>query len=391
MAAIMRTLLVISFLFLSKFCKSQEVNKLTLITAEYRVDSPQIGNFTYLIAYKFVNGVLFSKDTIAGFPTNKKGVPGSYVRFDLGENFIYKDRYIISGTGNVIDIETGTLVIEESDNFVESSGDTLVFYRNNIFTGTGFLHLNLKTSEYKFVNHKERIYDISFSPDQKQGLYVDRSVLPYKIILKRNGYKDKIIVPDAGNGPNLKGGSQFPTIRTYWLDNTSFLYTVHKIIYPIKEEVYSEVSIRKFNTLENNDLLFTKLDSINSGILNDKFYTDGIHNIIYRTSSGKEYIIDTMNSRLLPYPSYQFGFGFSTDNYFSKEYGRIIRYNESEIGRFWCSIQSVSKSAVAVEYGEVGSNLGYPKGLKVWTTESKSWTTIDVPWLCAIIGMIEDK
>ncbi|MBX3239090.1 MAG: hypothetical protein KIT80_09940 [Chitinophagaceae bacterium] len=307
----------------------------------------------------------------------------------MGKNFIYKNRYIISGTGNVIDAERGELVIQESDNFVEASGDTLIFHRNNIFTGTGFLYLNLKNNEYKFVDNKKRHYDLNFCPDKKQSLYVDRSQLPYKIVLKREKVKEKIIVADAGNGPNLRGGSQFPSIRTYWLDNTSFLYSVHKTVYPIKEDIYSEVLLRKFNTSTNEDIVFTKIDSIGIGVLNDKFYTDGIQNIIYRTSSGKEYIIDTTANTIMPYLAYQFGFGFSTDNEFSNDYGRIIRYEGSEIGRFWCSVESVSKNGIAIEYGDIGSNLGYPKGFKVWTIKSKTWITVDVPWLCAIIGWIE--
>jgi len=386
----MRTLLVISFLFLSKVCLSQEDNRLTLITAEYRVDTPKVGNFTFLVAYNFVKSVLSSKDTIAGFSTDRNGAPRSYARFDLGKNFIYKDRFIISGVGNVIDIETGKLVNEESDDFIEAIGDTLVFHRNNIITGTGFLHLDLKTGAYKFVNNKERVRDINTSPDKRKGLFVDRSELPYRVILKQSGYKDEVIIPDAGNGPNVTG-SQFPTIRTYWLDDTSFLYTVHKTKYPPKEEFYSEVSIRKFNTVERSDSFLARVDSIRSGILNDNFYTDGVNNLIFRTSYGDEYIIDVMAGKLSPYPAHQLGFGFSTDNHVSGEYGQIIRYDGSEIGRFWFSGAFVSKTAIAIEYGDVGSNLGYPKGFKVWSAESSTWTTVDVPWLCTIIGMIEGR
>ena len=63
-----------------------------------------------------------------------------------------------------------------------------------------------------------------------------------------------------------------------------------------KEEFYSEVSIRKFNTVERSDSFLARVDSIRSGILNDNFYTDGVNNLIYRTSYGDEYIIDIMAS-----------------------------------------------------------------------------------------------
>ncbi len=153
----------------------------------------------------------------------------------------------------------------------------------------------------------------------------------------------------------------------------------------------SALSLRTHNILTGRDTLFAVLDSIETGELNDRIYKDGKQQLIYRSSAYVPYIINTVMHRLLPYPSYQWGHDFSVDNVFTQEYGRLLRYQDREIGRLWCSVEAVTDRAVAVEFGAVGSNLGYPKGFKVWSAITKDWTTVNVPWLCSIVGWIDNE
>jgi len=44
----------------------------SLIVAEYRIDTPSAGNYTYLVSYNFSDGELISKDTIVGRVVFKK-------------------------------------------------------------------------------------------------------------------------------------------------------------------------------------------------------------------------------------------------------------------------------------------------------------------------------
>lgn len=147
-------LTIATFLFFIQ-CYGQTRHQ-RLVVAEYRIDTPRVGNFTYLVSYNFDNAILKSKDTLFGtetFRKDKSGLYSTYVRFEFGNNFIYKKRYVISGSGNVIDIEKQFLVIGDGDEFIEAIGDTLIYHRANIFTGTGFLILNLVTGEYGFINN----------------------------------------------------------------------------------------------------------------------------------------------------------------------------------------------------------------------------------------------
>ena len=373
------------FLIFLQSCAQQPLRQ-ALIVAEYRVDSPKIGNFTYLTAYHFSDGAFVSKDTLVGYPTSRKGYLGSYVRFDLGSNFIHQNRYVISGVGNVIDMKERRLLLGETDQFIEAYGDTILFHRDNIFTGTGFMVLNLKTGKYGFINHKERERDNRYSPDKKQFLEVDQSAIPYKIKLTQTATKkSQVVVADAGSGPNLFTDSQFPTIFTYWLNDTEFLYSVHRIKYPITGEIKSDVELRVYNTLTGVNSFFDKLDSLEKLWSNDRILKDGIGQLIYRSSSMEKFLLDTAARKLRPYTAWQYGHDFSADNS-AHDFGELLLYQEKEIGRLWCTDITITNKAIAVSYGEQDSNLGYPAGIKVWTPQSGKWITVDLPWFCTIIG-----
>jgi hypothetical protein len=97
--------------------------------------------------------------------------------------------------------------------------------------------------------------------------------------------------------------------------------------------------------------------------------------------------IDTANSNLVKYPFYELGNNFSILGTIK---GDIIKYENREVGIQWCTNAVVSDKIIAMAYGEVGSNLAYPKGIKVWSKLSNSWTTIEVPWLSKLIGWMEE-
>ena len=381
----MRILLFTTFFLLYSYCFGQTKHQ-KLIAAEYRIDSPRVGNFTYLVSYNFTDGILISKDTILGAETRKKGVPGSYVRYGLGKNFIYKNRYVISGIGNVIDIKTKSLVTEESGDFISGQGDTLIFHRS-----TGYQMFDLKTKKYSFINQYKTDKDKlkRSSPDNMHYLSIDQTKIPFQIWLHNSNDNKKMIVNDAGKGPNTMYSSQIPTIETHWMDNQSFLYAVHETKFNIAQKDYSKVTLRLFNINDNSDKMFFVLDTVSIGITNGMFFKDSIGQTIYRTSGWGYYLIDTVKKRLFEYPFYQLGFNFSTSTK-SDQDGTIINFNNSQIGKLWCSSGVVCDGMIAVEYGDTGSNLGYPKGIKVWSHLTKAWTTINIPWLSKIIGWVDD-
>jgi len=351
-----------------------------LIVAE---NKPKDGNHTFLVSYKFRDGILTSKDTILG--------AGPNVKYQFGENIIYKNRYVISSKGNVIDIKSKALVVEDSDDFISASGDTLIFHRNNLFSGTGYLLLDLVSGKYNFINDKERNTEREerSSPDKKYYLSIDKTEIPYKIWLCDSLGDKKIVVSDAGHGP-IYFTSELPTIETHWLDNNSFLYAVHQAKSNSRKNAFSKVTLRRFFINNNSDTVFFIIDSVSKGYGNASFYLNKIGQTIYKTSGGEFYRVDTVNSKLSDYYFSEKGYYFSTSIRRTKE-GTIIKYKNVDIGTHWTSNEVASDGIIAMAYGKVSSNLYFTKGIKIWSNLTKAWTTIDIPWLSRVIGWVNEE
>lgn len=95
----------------------------------------------------------------------------------------------------------------------------------------------------------------------------------------------------------------------------------------------------------------------------------------------------------LPLTGGESGYSRLDDSSHSKPLGSEILYQNKPIGRLWCKGYSAktTEGYLAAEYGEPGSNLGYPKGVKVWSSASHQWATLDIPWVSAIIGWTDDS
>lgn len=362
----------------------------SLIVAEYRIDTPRAGNYTYLVSYNFSDGELISKDTIIGRVVFKKERLSPPVRFDLGRNFIYGNRYVVSGAGNVIDLHKKAFVTESSDDFIEGRGDTLVFYRANAYTGRGFLHLNLKTGVYKFVDTVNRLErDRVYSPNKKLSLTIDMSVLPYKVNLNSAKNGKETLVQDAGAGP-FPNGFQRPKITTFWLDDHSFLYTKYNRL--SGSDDLSRVDVHLYDVRYKKDSVIAVLDSVKSGsgYPNDTFVKDRIGQLLYRNGHTKKYhLVDTVSKRFLEYPYFQLGYDFSTVNVGDGINGMELIYKEASLGMHWLKGYLVTGGMIAGEYSSKGPDMSYREGVKVWSSKTNKWTEIEIPWVCSAIGWVE--
>lgn len=383
----MKTLLTIIF-FLSFTMGFAQTRRQNLIVAEYRIDTPRVGNYTYVVSYNFNNGKLVSKDTIFGSPSHYKY---SIFKFGFGKHFIYKNRFIISGSGNVIDTKTKKLLTENySDDFISAIGDTLIFHRANTYTGEGYLMLNLLTGSYNFINHQRRNREREGrgSPDKNFYLSIDRSSIPYKINLCDTANNKTLLVKDAKHGPNCES----PTVETGWLDNNSFLYAVHETKFSSNQTQteFSKITLRCFDIKNNSDTIFYVLDSVGKAFINGKFYLDEIGQMIYRTTDAKCYVIEIKKAKLTEYSFYELGNQFSL-SYRSTKEGWRVKYKNIDLGMHWGSTTETGNGIIGIEYGKVGSNLGYPKGIKVWSELTNKWQEINIPWIAAIVGWIEHE
>jgi hypothetical protein len=111
-------------------------------------------------------------------------------------------------------------------------------------------------------------------------------------------------------------------------------------------------------------------------------------NQIYYEAAQKAWLIDAVERSVGPYLWEASGDGFELEHQQDSSYGHAIRYHGKNIGQWWCGDAVTAPGHIAVTFGPVGSNLGYPKGVKVWSAESGDWTTIEPEWLTTLIGWI---
>lgn len=374
--------LIYVLLTFNNYCFGQTIQ--SLIVAEYLKDSSGMGSYTFLTSYNFQEGKLLSKDTLFDAPVTRENVAGSYIRFDLGRNFIYKNRYLISSNASVIDIVNRTLVVNAQANFVKTIGDTLIFYRNNLFTGTGFLMLDLNTRDYKFIEdaHFMPIKGLK-SPDCKHALEINREKIPYDIYINNEKQASKIIVQSAGASSVLSGS--FRKIPMLWLDDTCFIYAKD---FSSSDFFNNKVEIRTINIDNQLDTLITTIDSIPYSNFQSSFYRDALGSLIFDYVKGN-FVVDLKKKAIVSYRNQEIGHQFQVEIEEGTS-GRNIKYKEEIIGRFRCLpyFSKTTNGYFATQYDATGDRR-YEDGIKVWNTFNKTWLTLNIPWVCAIIGWIQ--
>jgi hypothetical protein len=378
---------VIAFFILCNFgFRTIEVaQEKSLIVAEYKKNN---SGYSYLVSYNFRDGKYISKDTILGSKMGPdKDIPWFHVRYDLGHNFSYQNRYVVSGTGHVVDLQTRSFVMQASDVFIEAMGDTLLFHRNNIWAGSGYLVLDLKTKSYGFVEDKNfRAVKGLHAPDHRHGIDVDYSKLTRAILLYDEKNSADTIVMNGGWGTLMSPhSSSHGKVPLFWLDNSNFIYADYARPRSYPEQTLVTVTIRKVNIDTRVNEIVGEIDSVGQAIVNSKFWRDDEDDLVYYCKGGL-YKIDYKNNQVSRYVKKKIENGFHVAN--SNEKSKIS-YNDELIGEFVCGDRVTTNGYFAAEYGVQSASMSYPKGVKVWSATTKEWTTLNIPWVSAIIGWVD--
>jgi hypothetical protein len=362
----------------------------SLIVAEYIDNNSGIGDYTYLVSYNFRDGKYISKDTILASPQEPdESTPWFHVRYDLGKNFIYQDKYVVSGVGNVIDVETKSFVMKASDEFIEALGDSLLFHRNNIWAGTGYLVLDLRTKTYGFVKDTNfRTAKGLQSPDHKHGIAVSEATLPRKILLYDEQNHIDTIVDRCGYGTLMSSlSSSHGHVPLVWVNNSTFIYAdCSRANYYPKEPV-TTMTLRQVNIVERTNEVIATIDSVKEAISNSKFWRSDEGDLIFQCKRGF-YKVDYVYNSVEHYkikPKIENGFGVVENG---KE--QLVKYNNETIGMFFCGGHVTTNGYFAAAYYDrENSGMNQPKGIKVWNDITRKWTSIPVPWISAVIGWID--
>ena len=112
-------------------CVSQNTSE-SLIVVHYD-DGGKAELKQNIYKYTFTNNVYAGREkllTVVGRKNDK-----DYVRFDKGLNTLYKDRYLISSSGNIVDLKEKKVVFDGITQLVRCSNDSIIFYTDDIFKG----------------------------------------------------------------------------------------------------------------------------------------------------------------------------------------------------------------------------------------------------------------
>jgi hypothetical protein len=352
--------------------------KVSLLVAEYDEKSANT-NTQYLINYVFSDGVMISREQITALPIQKEGVKGNYVRFDIGKNKIYRNRYIITGVGNIIDIKTKKVLFDQQAPFVAFSGDSVIFYTDDIFKGKYYSVYNLKTEKYS------KIEDANFNTYRIPEVEVDLISRPFAINHYDIKGKKTVLINDAGYGEALPitGGKIKRQLPLFWIDKKNFIYANF-------DKSQKTADIYKVGINPSTEKIAT-IDSIPLSSSTTFFEYDAIGNIIYSCGKGR-YNLDLKNKKANKITYENAGNAFVIESVENKNYGRIIKYEDIEIGKKWCSFDNVqtTKGYIAIENDMVMQGEHYFQGVAVWNTTHLKWTTLKVFELVSIIGWVQE-
>jgi hypothetical protein len=368
-------LIFMTFIFAAFYLPQKRVS---LLVAEYD-DNVAANHLQHLVNYVFVDGAMISKETLLSVPTQKAGVKGNYVRFDLGKNHIYRNRYVITGIGNVIDIKTKKLLVEERGEFIGCHGDSIIFHTNDIFKGKYYSVLNLKTEKFA------KVENANYNPLPRPDIEVDETTKPFSISAYYVNGKQDLLVKDAGFGESqpLLGDDVKRKFPIFWLDNSSFLYANFS-----KNQQSAAIFKVSINKSIEKIADITEIPATAESTFFE-FTSDG--SIVYSCGKGR-FFIDLKKktaSRIMFEPV---GNNFFVESDENPKYGRTIKYEANEAGKKWCRLDNAKTTSgyAAFQSDMVVGTERYTVGVVVWNAVTKKWTTLDVSSLGDIVGWVEE-
>ncbi|MGL4597056.1 MAG: hypothetical protein ACRCYO_05995 [Bacteroidia bacterium] len=360
------------------FSASPAEKKMRLLIADHDAQAAQ-SHLQHLTSYAFVNGIAGPKQTVVSVLTQKPGQKGSFIRFDLGMNQIYQKRWVITGIGNVIDLNLKRVVLDQKDRFVRSSGDSLIFFTNDIFRGKFYSVFDLKTTTY------QQIYDPAYRALPGKDVETDCTLKNYKIYYYPLAAPKIELVKDAGYGEDVSmiagAKSQCPI---YWIDNDRFVYPNYSAARDFVSLMLVSVSTKQSEKLGVIDQL-----PANKNL--SRFYTDAEGGLVYVCSRG-HFRVDVSHKKVEILNELPVGHGFTIALNSKNPKGREIKHDGKLIGTYFCDpeLARTAPGCIAFPFEMVFENDHFIQGAAAWTSDSEKWKTLSDSDIASVVGWIED-
>lgn len=368
--------IALAFLFIHKsFAQSNLKQSLIVVHIESGGGKGKSQFKQKIFSYHFLNGSFVGRDELLTVDGKKEGK--DYIRTDNGPNTIYKNRYLITGIGNIIDLVDKKVLFDGKAGLVRCSNDSAIFYTNDVFKGKFYSIYDFNAKQYREVK------DLLFRPKFGRDVEYDKIVSPFKINYYPQGKPKVVLCADAGYGQQgIKNSSYVPDPPMYWIDNSNFLFS-----YFNKDN--TELSFYKVNVDTKASTLVGKIpmspepDAANLSVLSSD-------QLIMRLGN-KHIFIDLKNSvvNLLDFTKPVYGFSYETK---ADNKGRSIKLNGKDLGKFHFESRNFMPGeniAAFVKEMVLGSE-SYQQGLSVWNYGKQSWQPVDADEVLTLVGWIKD-
>ncbi len=348
-----------------------------LIIAEYD-QSAATNHIVHLFKIPMTDGVPGPREKVMDVITQLPDEKTPRVRFDLGKNQVYKNRYIITAYGQVVDMTGKKVLVDTHDQFIKASGDSIVFYTNDIFRGVYYSVLDLKTGVFA------RVTNTVFNPVRGKDVEPDCSSRNFKIWYYPPSAAKVEIVKDAGYGEDVSLiANGRPRLPMHWIDNSNF-------IYPYYNSTHDVVTLMKVNYITHEQKKLGTVDQLPENRHYSEFLTDPEGNIIYSCSRG-EFRIDLKKNTVEEMTTFRVGFNFeiSMDE---TEKGNEIKHKGQSIGNYFCTakLAVAIEGAIAFPFEIVLEKERYLQGAKYWTVESGKWNSVGDSDMASVVGWTEE-
>ncbi|MGE0566575.1 MAG: hypothetical protein AB7O73_01385 [Bacteroidia bacterium] len=328
-----------------------------------------------IYAYNFLNGHFTGRTELLTVDGKKGGK--DYVRTDLGSPTIYKDRYLITGIGNIVDLVDKKVLFDGRAKLVACRNDSAIFYTNDFVKGKFYSVYDFKSKKYGEVKK------LTFKAKIGQDVEFDKTKAPFKLFLYPVDKPKVEIVKDAGYGQKVGKGT-IPDPPMWWVDHSNLIFAYYN-------EANTEIRFYKVNvdskktthmgTLPfkpgNSEPIITKEDE-NVTTLN---YGDKLIAVNEKTDK-----VEELNF------TYSVN-GFSAEVKASSAGRRILFANtQKELGKFHFQLKNFKtneKSAGLVKEIIVGTD-SYQQGLAVWNFDKNKFVNVDAEEVLTVLGWINN-
>lgn len=372
----LKRFVIISFIVCSSLgLFSQEAIKHALVVVH--VEIPIKAEFKQKIyEYHFLNGHFTGRTEI--LTVNGKQGGKDYIRTDIGVCTLYKDRYMITGIGNIIDLQEKKVLFDGRAQLVRCSNDSAIFYTNDFAKGKFYSVYNFKTNTYGEVKK------LTFKAKLGQDVEFDKTSAPFKLNLYPANKPKIELVKDAGYGQKTAESSRIPDPTMWWIDNSNFVYAYYN-----KEN--TEVSFYKVNVDKKASTLMGKLP-FKPGLKSPLVTAEDNH-VTTLNYGDKLIAVNTKNDKVeelsFTYPIN----GFAAEVKESNPGRRILLMNNNkELGKFHFQLKNFKtndKTIALVKELVIGAD-HYQQGLAVWNFDQMKFEKVDADEVLTLVGWINE-